>query len=213
MRCYKLTDKNDLTYGGCRWGQGATHETIGDGPLCTEFWLHVYDDPLLAVMLNPIHGSFDLSTAHLWECEGEGKFLDDHGLKRGCTRVTTLRRIDLPEVTTTQCVAFGILCALEMCRNDTWVRWARAWIDGSDRSESSADEALAEAAERAAAGESLAAVASWEEAASAALAMASSPREASQAAAMAAARAARAARASEPIDLIAVAKKEMEVPQ
>ncbi|KKL58315.1 hypothetical protein LCGC14_2226540, partial [marine sediment metagenome] len=55
---YKLTDSNDQTYGKTQWGPGIEHAASGKGPLCTEGWLHAYTDPLLAVLLNPIHGNY-----------------------------------------------------------------------------------------------------------------------------------------------------------
>ena len=55
---YKLTNENHETYNGTKWGPGVTHETDGHGELCGSGWLHYYDDPLLAVLLNPIHANF-----------------------------------------------------------------------------------------------------------------------------------------------------------
>ena len=98
MKLYKLTDENDQTFGGCQWGENVTIKTSGTGELCGPGWTHWYTHPLLAVFLNPIHGYFDLKTAHLWEGKGTiGK--TDCKLKVGCTSGTTLKRIPLPIVT------------------------------------------------------------------------------------------------------------------
>ena len=111
MKLYKLTDKNDKTYNKTQWGENVTHEATGEGDLCTEGWFHAYTHPLLAVLLNPIHAN--LSNPHLWEAEGEiGN--DDHGLKVGCKKLTTIKRLNLPEITSEQIVRFAILCALEV---------------------------------------------------------------------------------------------------
>jgi hypothetical protein len=137
---YKLTDENDKTFGGCRWGAGVTVPTSGEGELCGPGWTHWYTDPLLAVLLNPIHGVYDLATAHLWEGEGAvGK--TDYGLKVGCTAGTTIRRIALPVVTAEQRVRFGILCALRRYRDAAYVSWATEWLSGQDRSEEAAGNA------------------------------------------------------------------------
>ena len=178
----KLTDKNDQTYGGCQWGEGVTVETSGEGELCGPGWTHWYTHSLLAVLLNPIHGNFDLTTAHLWEGEGEVK-KTDHGLKVGCQKATTLRRVELPEVTTEQRVRFAILCAKEICNEPTWINWADRWLSGEDRTEVSAEWAAKAAAEAAEWAAEWAEWAEW---------------------------AAEAAKAADLLDLIAIAKMAME---
>ena len=142
---YKLTCADDTTRGGCPWGVNIEHRTSGEGDLCGPGWTHWYTDPLLAVLLNPIHGDFDPATMHLWEGEGDiGK--TDHGLKVGCARGRTIRQIEIPVVTTVQRVAFGILCALEVNRNAAFVTWARRWLDDTGRSAQAAEWAAAWAA-------------------------------------------------------------------
>ena len=143
MQLYKLTDEHAQTYGGCQWGENVTHTASGEGELCGPGWIHAYTDPLLAVLLNPIHADF--MNPRLWECEGEvGK--TDHGLKVGCTRLTTVREVAAPAVTTEQRVRFAILCAMEVCRDVEFVRWAETWLSNADRTAARAAAAEAEAA-------------------------------------------------------------------
>ena len=52
----KLTNENDQTYNKTQWGENITHKADGQGELCGTGWIHYYDSPLLAVLLNPIHG-------------------------------------------------------------------------------------------------------------------------------------------------------------
>ena len=147
MKLYKLTDANDQTYGACQWGENVTHETSGEGELCGPGWTHWTTHPLLAVLLNPIQGAYDLATAHLWEGEGEvGK--TDHGLKVGCTRATTIRRVPLPEVPLAAKVRFAIYCAQAVVgdRCPAWSAWAAKWLDGGCRSAANAAAAWAAAA-------------------------------------------------------------------
>jgi len=157
MKLYKLTDKNDQTYGGCQWGENVTVETSGIGNLCGDGFTHWYTHPLLAVLLNPIQGNFDLETAHLWEGKGE-VVKDDRGLKVGCVKALTIKRIPLPEVTLAQKVAFGILCVLEVYEEKSFKVWAENWLSGKDRSKKSAA-AAAHAAHAAAAAAAYAAAA------------------------------------------------------
>jgi hypothetical protein len=52
--------------------------------------------------------------------------------------MTTVRRIEIPVVTTEQRVKYAILCALEVCQEPSFVTWANKWLSGEDRSERSA---------------------------------------------------------------------------
>ena len=157
---YKLTDENDQTRGGCQWGEGIGHETNGEGNLCGPGWLHVYTDPLLTVMLNPLHREDDLDTAHLWEVECEGQRREDLGLKEGWTKVQAVRRMDMPQVSREQRIRFGILCAWEVYRDIVWRAWAKAWLDGARRRGAAQMAAEAAAAAEAGAAEA-AAGAAW----------------------------------------------------
>ncbi len=146
---YKLTGVNDHTYAGTQWRENITHQTDGQGNLCGPGWIQVYTDPLLAVLLDPIHGAFG-PLAHLWECQVSGQFKTDHGLKEGWTCVTTLRRIDLPQITAEQRVRFGILAALEGYHEPNLRHWASRWLDGTDRTHAAARAAAELEAARAA---------------------------------------------------------------
>ncbi len=132
---YKLTDHNSRTYNNTQWGENVTHTTSGDGELCGPGWLHAYTHPLLAAMLNPIHANFYNPLLYL----AEGKIeKTDHGLKIGTTKLTTLRLIKLPEVSTVQRVAFAILCAKHVYESKEFHLWADGWLSGKDRSDAAA---------------------------------------------------------------------------
>lgn len=179
MKLYKLTDKQGQTRNDTQWGENVTHSGTGEGEMCGPGYIHAYTDPVLAVMLNPIHANF--SNPRLWEADGE--VVKNDGLKIGCVSLTTLREIPLPAVTLEQRTRFGILCALEVYSEPSFVRWAERYLDGTDRSKDSAAEAT-RAATRAA-------WAAWAEAA-----------------AWEAAKAARAA--SKNLDFAALARKAVE---
>ena len=153
---YKLTDENGRTRNATQWGQGVTHFVEGpaDQPLCSDGWIHAYEHPLLAVLLNPIHGNFE--NPRLWEAKGVvGK--RDGQLKCGCRALTTLREIPLPTVTLAQRRHFAILCVKQVCDEEAWNRWADAWLNGSDRTKKTAAKAARAAAKAARA----AAFAAW----------------------------------------------------
>jgi len=138
MIVYKITDKNGQSYGKTQWGPRTSHETNGSGNLCEPGWLHWYFDPLLAVLLNPIHGGFDPETMILWEAEAEGEIQNDRGLKGGSTQLTTLKEIPIPKITNEQRIRFGILCAKEVCEDSEWNLWADRWLSDADRTKKTA---------------------------------------------------------------------------
>ena len=142
MKAYKLTDKDDRTYGGCQWGKNVTHKASGKGGLCTSGWIHYYSDPVLALFLDPLHGNFG-ATAHLWEVEVSGETKDDRGLKFGAMELTTVRRLRKKRITTEHRIRFAILCAQEVCHGKAWNKWADAWLDGTDRTTAAANAAYA----------------------------------------------------------------------
>src|ERR1700680_2145512 len=144
MKLYKLTDEKGQTRGGVQWGENVTHTATGDATqdLCSDGWIHAYTSPLLAVLLNPIHANF--ASPKLFEATGEvGK--RDGQLKVGVRSLTTVKEIPLPSVTDTQRIAFGILCALEVCKDAEFTTWAKDWLTGKDRGEKAAS-AVASAA-------------------------------------------------------------------
>jgi hypothetical protein len=202
MKKYKLTNQNMQTHNGCQWQLGEEKETSGFGEtLCNGSWLHYYDHPLLAILLNPIHAN-----PRLFEIKAEGKHLTDNGLKGGCSKMTLIKELKLPEVTLNQRVIFGLLCASTVYKEESFLLWAANYANGKDRTAWAARDAAwaARDAARDAAG-AAARAAAWAAARDAAGAAA---RAAAGAAAWAAAGAAAWA-AAKPINLIKIAKMAM----
>lgn len=192
MKLYKLTDQNLQTYKGTQWKNGERKTASGTGDLCSSGWLHAYEHPLLAVLLNPIHANFD--DPRLFEAEGKiGK--RDGQLKVGCTELTLTKEIPLPIITTEQRVKFAIACALTVDQSPEFRAWASKWLTGKDRSEEAAKAAWAarEAAWAARAARETARAAAWAAREAAAAAAAAEAAEAARAAAAAAAWATEAA--------------------
>jgi hypothetical protein len=134
---YKLTEANWETgheHTKLKWGPGVTHkieEPKPEAPLCTEHWIHAYQHPLLAELMREAHVSF--KDPVLWGCRAAGNFKTT-GDKCGVTKLTTIRRVKLPEITTLQRSRFAILCAKEVYEGPSWVAWADGWLSGKDRS-------------------------------------------------------------------------------
>ena len=141
-KLYKLTTQDNKTrkgcYNECVWGEGVSHSGTGEGDLCGPGFIHAYDNPYLAVLLNPIHA--EVSYPKIWEAEGD-VVKNDRGLKVGCITLTTIKIIPLPIISNTQKVAFGILCAKEVYKESIWTTWADNWLNNVDRSARSAHSA------------------------------------------------------------------------
>ena len=143
MKLYKLTDENDQTCNQTQWGENITHSGTGEGPMCSEGWIHAYIDPLLAIFVNPIHGGY--VKPNLWIAEGEIKLQDS--LKVACLTLTTLYKEEIPPtLTDNQRIRVGIKCALKVYEEEFFGRWAKNWLSGKDRTHKSAAAATADAA-------------------------------------------------------------------
>ena len=133
---YKLTSAQGQTRGQTQWGPGIEHTASGEGPLCGPGHIHAYTDPLLAVLLNPIHARF--TAPLLWEADGDVAQTDS-GLKVGCTRLRTLRKIPVPEISLEQRIEIAIRCALAVYPEPNFAAWAEDWLSGQDRSAEAAE--------------------------------------------------------------------------
>jgi hypothetical protein len=135
-RKVKLLHPDLTTYNGCQWVVGEWKETSGEGGLCGPGWLHCYDTPELAVLLNPAHAHIYNPVGYWVEVEGLCK--TDHGLKSGYTRMRLIEPLVLPVYTIEQRVRFAIACAVTVYRKPSFVRWATDWLSGQDRSAAAA---------------------------------------------------------------------------
>jgi hypothetical protein len=175
---YKLTDSCGKTRNGTQWGPGISHSGTGEGGLCGPGWIHAYEHPLIAVLINPIHANF--KNPRLWEAEGEIAIRDGQ-LKCGCKTLTTIREIPLPKITTEMRVRFAILCAKEVCADLSWNAWADKWLSDEDRTLAAAEASATRAEASAAQAAEAAALAAYRSARAAAWA-ASAARAAARAA-------------------------------
>ena len=140
---YKLLTQDTKTMKGHKnemdWSDvGVWHKATGDGGLCSDGVIHDYDDPWIAVVMNPAHAA--IADPIMYETEREGKVVTD-GLKCGCKRMRLIRKMELPDAPTVQRIAFGIYAALEVYHDPAFATWADKWLSGRDRSAYSADDA------------------------------------------------------------------------
>jgi hypothetical protein len=146
MQLYKFTQKDNTTFGGCKWGKGATHKATGDSKeLCSNGYIHACVDPYLAEFSRYLWADDyrDVTKLNLWE--GEGIPVKTDGLKIGCKELTTLKRIRKPRLTLTQRREIAIRISLLVlskvsCEDETYKfniakyrRWAKDWLSGKNR--------------------------------------------------------------------------------
>lgn len=132
MRLYKLTDANNQTWGGAQWGKDVSMTiTSKSADLYTGDVIHCFRTPLIASFMTPMYTD-RLRGGNLWESEGE--IIADNGLIAGCKTLTTLRRIEIPQMTPTHRAAAAILCAKTLPQPTKWRIWADDWLSGGDRS-------------------------------------------------------------------------------
>ena len=122
---YKLTTDSMQTHGGFLWELGVERTADGHGPLCGSGWLHYYTDPLLALLLNPIHADFD--KPRLFRAKVGPVQQHDRGLKAGTTSLTLVEEMPRPAITLGQRVNFAKLCA-------EWAKIAAAgpWLSSEE---------------------------------------------------------------------------------
>ena len=156
MIVYKLTDQKMQTYNGFQWKLGQKRTASGEGSLCGPGWLHAYESPLVAVLMNPVHAN--IAEPRLFEAEGKiGK--RDGQIKCGCTSLRLVREMPLPEISGAARVRAAIYCAWSVCDKPAWRMWALRWLANEDRSASAAEAAAAAWDDRARAARATAAAA------------------------------------------------------
>lgn len=124
---YKLTNQDDTSYNQTKWGPGVSHSGTGYGELCGEGWIHAYEHPLLAVIMNPVHGDFE--NPKLWLAEGVVAKRDGQ-LKCGCQTLTTLHTLDLPQIHINKRVELALRCIMLVYTEPRFTTWADAWLCG-----------------------------------------------------------------------------------
>jgi hypothetical protein len=105
--------------------------------------IHCYDDPILAVMMDLVHGKYS-SDGALWLCEWSGRTIAAPD-KRGVEMLTTVERVTPPVLTSDQRVEIALRANLmvlptwvalpnQATNAEAWRVWAEGWISGADRS-------------------------------------------------------------------------------
>ena len=118
------------------WVPGVPRTVEGTGGLCTEGWIHAYRDPLVGEFLNPVHANLK-EPYTVWQCVANGRMLQEWD-KIGVSQLEIVKELDPVYPSSTQRVAFGILCALGGNPSPKWRKWARRGLSNTDRTEEEA---------------------------------------------------------------------------
>lgn len=140
MRIFKLTNARDQTYNNFQWTPGKTEviTTHISRRLCSSSYFHVYEDPLLAVLMDPSQGGWirngsseqgnyaliennpnpPLTTAHLWVGWGSDQDSKTDGtLKWGVRQCRLDRRLSMPIISHQHRYEIAIRSALAALTN------------------------------------------------------------------------------------------------
>lgn len=137
---YKITTQDNKTRKNLSnettWGEGVTHE-VGDillsdyeNKLCTRAYIHAYENPCIAVLMNCQHANIEYPK--LWLAEGFGDMLCDGDLKCGVKKLTTIKQIDFPIISDEQKIEIAIHSVMTAYRDivDGFTELCKAWLNG-----------------------------------------------------------------------------------
>jgi len=84
--------------------------------------------------MNPAHGDYKNPRAYTVS----GDVVVSDGTKVGCLTLTVTGTFELPTLTASQRVAFGVLTALAVYSEESFHVWGKNWLSGADRSAAAA---------------------------------------------------------------------------
>lgn len=125
---YKVTNEVYQTLHKTQWGYNVTHKRSGHGNLCSPGWLHYYHDPYTASFMYHYHTS--IQSPVLWECQANGQHRDDYGMKGGCTELTTVKIIDMPQLSDAQMMQIMLHIVSEEYPSALERQLAKKWLAG-----------------------------------------------------------------------------------
>ena len=133
---YKLLSQELTSHGDMKWEIGKINEAVEKGnTLCSREVLHCYENPEIAIIMNSCHAR--IKNPRLFRIATSPIIASD-GLKMGTKQQMLLEEIELPVLSITTKIAFGILCALEMYKEKHFVIWAKDWLSGKNRTKEAA---------------------------------------------------------------------------
>jgi len=146
---YKLTDQEGFTRKGqsnqTEWKVGSIIKATGKRGqgLCSDEYLHAYEHPLIAQVMNRHHAN--INNPRMFMVKGEVDKRDGQ-LKCGCLELEVIEEVKpIPQLTLNQKIYFAILCVKTVYSNPAWNLWADNWLSKKDRTKEAAYVAYAAA--------------------------------------------------------------------
>ena len=133
---YLITDSNNKTWRDVTWEENITHEQ-NDNP---NYLFSVYDDPILAHMMNSAYEGF--KNPNIWLAEG--KVTNSFEFRYECSKLTAKKQIQVNIPTDDQRIAFAILCSIQIVSNPIYKKWAKNYLSGNDRTKEKAESVMRE---------------------------------------------------------------------
>ena len=133
---YLITDSNNKTWRDVTWEENITHEQ-NDNP---NYLFSVYDDPILAHMMNSAYEGF--KNPNIWLAEGE--VTNSFEFRYECSKLTAKKQIQVNVPTDDQRIAFAILCSIQIVSNPIYKEWAKNYLSGNDRTKEKAESVMRE---------------------------------------------------------------------
>jgi len=131
---YKLVTQDYKTRKGflneTDWSDSSWKYVTGTGGLCSSGVFHAYDSPEIALFMNPIQANIVKPRLLEVECD---KFVASDLTKVGYKKMRRIKELFFREPSVIQKVAFGILCALQVYDEPSFVVWANSWLSGKNR--------------------------------------------------------------------------------
>jgi hypothetical protein len=132
---YLVTDSENKTFGNVVWSENVVHEEMNN----PNKLFSIYDDPTVAHFMNPAYDGFKNPT--IWEAEGEKTV--SFGFRHESQKIKTIKKVEMPEPTNDQRIAFAILCSLHLVSNQAFKFWAISYLKSEEnRTKESAENVL-----------------------------------------------------------------------
>src|SRR6266478_5417074 len=136
MILYKWVNKDHTTKGGMKWEKGKANKALGiSNELCTSGVLHAYKSKFLASFFGPMHTMQEDSILISVEAS---EIVTEDVTKVG-TKEQTMIRVEEPiSIPIPHRVEIAIRCSLLRFKNERYEKWAKNWLDGTDRTKATA---------------------------------------------------------------------------
>lgn len=132
---YLVTDSENKTFGNVLWSENVVNEENNN----PNKLFSIYEDPIVAHMLNPAYDGY--KNPSIWIVEGEKEFT--FGFRHESKKLKAIKKVELSEPTDQERIAFAILCSIHLVSNPIFQEWSKNYLKSEDnRSKQTAENVL-----------------------------------------------------------------------